>query len=125
MSELTYAISFRRSSATGINNISPLILQNLPLNALEVLLCIFQHLPSSWSYFHVISIFKPNSTSSFRPIALSSALCKMFEHMLKSCLDWWLESMSILSNSLFTFKNGKDILECLPVFSVHILLFLK
>jgi len=91
--ELIYAISSRRSSASGLDNISPLMLNHLPPNALEVLLCILnnilttQRLPSSWSSFRVIPIPKAKSSTFFRPITLSSALCKIFEHMLKPHLD--------------------------------------
>jgi hypothetical protein len=126
LSELIYAISFRRSSASGLENISPLILKNLPPNALEVLLRILnnilttQRLPSSLSSFHVILIPKANSFTSFRCIALSTAVCKIFEHIVKSRLDWWLESKEILFNNLFSFCKGKGTLKCLSVFSGHI-----
>lgn len=108
-----YAISSRRSTASGLDNISPLMLKNLPPNALEVLLRILnnflttQCLLSSCFSFRVIPIPKANSTISFRPIALSSALCKIFDHMLKSRLDWWLESGAILSDNLFAFRKGR------------------
>jgi ribonuclease HI len=120
--ELNYAISSRRSSASGLDNISPLMLKHLPSNALDFLLNILnnilttQQVPSSWKSYKVIPIPKPNSKSSFRPIALSSALCKTFEHILKSRLDWWLEHNSILPSNLFAFRKGTGTMECLSTF---------
>ncbi|KAL4127071.1 hypothetical protein QTP88_011269 [Uroleucon formosanum] len=90
MSELNYAISSRKSTASGLDNISPVMLKHLPAIALESLLALMnnilstQQIPPSWCSYKVIPIAKQNSNTSFRPIALSSALCKIFEHMLKS-----------------------------------------
>lgn len=86
MLELNYAISSRRSSASSLDNISPLMLKHLPSNALDFFLNILnnilitQQVPSSWKSYKVIPIPKSNSNSSFRPIALSSAFCKTFEY---------------------------------------------
>jgi hypothetical protein len=75
-----------------------------------------QHFPSSWCSYKVIPIPKSNSNTSFRPIALSSSLCKVFEFMLKTRLDWWLESNSILPPNLFAFRKGSGTMECLSIF---------
>ncbi|KAL4142166.1 hypothetical protein QTP88_004679 [Uroleucon formosanum] len=122
MSELKFAISSRKSIAPGLDNISPALLKHLPDNALVSLLNIFnnflatQQFPTSWSFYRVIPIPKSNSNTSFRPIALSSSLCKIFEHILKSRLDWWLESNSILPPNLFAFRKGMGTIECLSTF---------
>lgn len=113
MSELTLAITSRKSTASGLDNISPVMLKHLPAIALDFLFAILnniystQQIPSSWSTYKVIPIAKQNSKTSFRPIALSSALCKIFEHMLKTRLDGWLENNSILSDNLFSFRKGR------------------
>lgn len=98
------------------------MLKHLPYNALVSLLSIMnnilstQKVPDSWISYRVIPIPKPNSSSSFRPIALSSSLCKVFEYMLKTRLDWWLESNSILPTNLFAFRKGMGTMECLSTF---------
>lgn len=92
MSELNLAISSRKSSASGLDNISPIMFKHLPSNALVSFLSIINNIlttnqvPSSWSSYRVIPIPKPNSNNSFCPIALSSYLCKVFEFMLKTRL---------------------------------------
>jgi len=97
------------------------MLKHLPSNALDSLLVILhniiitQHIPTPWITYRVIPIPKPNSNTSFRPIALSSSLYKVIEFMLKSKLDLWLESNSILSANIFVFRKGVGVgtMECL------------
>jgi hypothetical protein len=60
------------------------MLKPFPSNTLAYLLSImnniltFNQVPPSWTAYRVIPIPKPNSNDSFRPIALSSSLCKVF-----------------------------------------------
>ncbi|KAF0763903.1 RNA-directed DNA polymerase from mobile element jockey [Aphis craccivora] len=97
------------------NNISPVMLKQLPASVLDLLLSIMnniytsQQIPPSWTVYKVIPIAKQNSKTSFRSIGLSSSLCKIFEHMLQSRLDWSLEYNSILPDNLFAFRRGRDI----------------
>lgn len=122
LSELNYAISSRRSIASELDNISPLLLKHLPPYALDFLLNVLNyilstnHIPSTWISYKVIPILKSNPNNSFRPIALSSALCKFFELILKTLLDWWLEHNSILPPNFFAFRKGMDTMECLSTF---------
>jgi len=121
MPELEISISSRKSTASGLDNSSPIMLKHLPSNALDCLLSILnniletQQVPSTWTSYRVIPIPKSNSNISFHPIALSS-ICKVFEFMLKSSLDWWLESNSILPANLFAFRKGMGTLDCLSTF---------
>ncbi|KAL4112254.1 hypothetical protein QTP88_016075 [Uroleucon formosanum] len=122
ITELNHAISSRRSIASGLYNISPLLLKHLPSCALDFLLKVLNYIlstnqiPSTWKSYKVIPIPKPNSNKAFRPIALSSALCKSFEFILKTRLDWWLEHNSILPPNLFAFRKGMGTMECLSTF---------
>ncbi|KAL4091657.1 hypothetical protein QTP88_026314 [Uroleucon formosanum] len=122
ITELNHAISSRRSIASGLDNISPLLLKHLPSCALDFLLKVLNYIlstnqiPSTWKSYKVIPIPKPNSNKAFRPIALSSVLCKSFEFILKTRLDWWLEHNSILPPNLFAFRKGMGTMECLSTF---------
>jgi hypothetical protein len=126
LNELNVAIASRKSIASGLDNISPTMLKYLPTNAVEYLLNILNKIllinkiPNSWNEFKVIPIPKANATNAFRPIAFSSALCKIMEFFFKNRLDWWLEHNSILSENLFTFRKGRGTLECLANFSSKI-----
>ncbi|KAL4149357.1 hypothetical protein QTP88_003319 [Uroleucon formosanum] len=120
--ELNLAISSRKSTASGLNNILPIMLKPLPSNALTYFLSIMNNILSSnqvspsWTSYRIIPILKPNSNDSFRPIALSFSLCKVFEYMLKTRLDWWLESNSVLPANLFAFRKGLGTMECFSTF---------
>jgi hypothetical protein len=120
MSELNLAISSRKFTASGLDNISPTMLKHLLLNALAYLLSIMNNIlsddPPSWTSYRVIPISKPNSNDSFHPIALSSSFCKIFEYILKTRLDWWLKSNSVLPANLFAFRERLDTMEYLSNF---------
>lgn len=98
------------------------MLKNLPTNALELLLLILNKLidlnliPESWTAYKVIPIPKTHSINSFRPIALSSALCKIVECIFKNRLDWWPESNAIPPNNFYAFKRSKGTANCLANF---------
>jgi len=77
------------------------MLQNLPPNALDQFLPIFNDqfnstiVPDVWISFKIIPNPKTNSHKFFRPITLSLALCDVIEHKFKNRIDWWQESNSI------------------------------
>jgi len=112
LSELQAAVSSRKSPASGLDNISPLLIQNLLCESYQVLLDILNSIwlkriiPPSWRNFCVIPIPNNNSNSSFRPIAISSALCEIVEHIIKNRLDWWLEYNNLPPNNIFGFRRG-------------------
>lgn len=63
MTELKLAIASRKSSASGHDNISPVLVKHLPENALTSLINIFnkfletQKFPSTWSFYKIIPIY--------------------------------------------------------------------
>lgn len=109
-----------------MDHISSIMLQNLPINALHLLLSILNNIinsnriPEFRTKFKVIPIPKANTISSFRPIALSSAICKVFEYIIKNKLDWWLESNSILPENIYAFRRGRSTTQCLAKFTSKI-----
>ena len=78
-----------------------------PTSALSTLLRVFNDLwqsgdfPKSWSNATIIPIAKPGkdptSPNNYRPIALTSCVCKTFERMVNERLVWYLESNNILT----------------------------
>jgi hypothetical protein len=115
--EFNLAISSWKSTASSLDNISPIMLKHLLSNALAYLLSIMNNILTSsqvlpsWISYRVFPIPKPNSNDSFCPIAFSSSLCKVFEYMLKTRLDRWLESNSVLPANLFAFRKGLGTME--------------
>lgn len=86
------------SLAFGLDGISVIVLQKMSNKAATCLLnilddiCATGVIPESWKQYYVIPIPKPNTfPTAYRPIALSSALCKIVEYIIKIRLDWFLE----------------------------------
>ena len=65
--------------------------------------------PSSWELAHILPFSKPGKDSSkvtnYRPIALTSCLCKLMEKMVNARLVWFLERKGILSPSQCGFRK--------------------
>ena len=81
-----------KDSAPGEDGVHYKMLKNLPHHAKEHLVKIFNkffkdtYFPPNWSKSIIIPIAKPgkdpNSPNSYRPIALTSCICKVFERLL-------------------------------------------
>ena len=94
MTELRQSLQKANNSATGLDQVHYQLLTHLPNSALPILLKVFNHVwesgcfPPSWREAIVIPIPKPGKDHSdpgnFRPIALTSCLCKMMERMINT-----------------------------------------
>ena len=79
-----------------------------------MLACIFSQsletgsVPSDWKHAYVTPIFKKGTKSdprNYRPISLTSVVCKTMEHILVSQIMKHLEENNILSDSQFGFRS--------------------
>jgi hypothetical protein len=65
--------------------------------------------PNSWKMAHVTPIFKggdKTKPSNYRPISLTSQICKVMERMINVKISYYLESNNLLSKSQFGFRSG-------------------
>jgi hypothetical protein len=107
LSELQDALCQCLDTAVGPDDFHYHMLKHLPDTALSSLLHILNDIwqtgsfPSSWSEATIIPLPKPckdhTSPNNYRPIVLTSCLCKTFERMVINRLMWYLESDNILS----------------------------
>ena len=112
LDELVEAIQLSHDSATGPDEIHYQMLKHLPENSLETLLNILNYIwtngkfPEDWTYATIIPIPKPGKDAAepddYRPIALTSCLCKTLERMINKRLTWFLES----NNHISRFQSG-------------------
>ena len=96
-------------------------LRNLPERALlEVLSCFNQlwaerSFPPSWRESIVVPILKQGKDKSdpnnYRPISLTSCLCKVMERMVNRRLVWWLERRNLLSTVQCGFPRGRSTVD--------------
>ena len=118
MAELTAAISSLRSVAEGPDGIHNDMLRHLPAVAQEALLATFNSLwetgtfPAAWRQATVVPILKPGKSGHnplhYRPISLTSSLCKLMEKMVNVRLSWFLERHSVFTNAQCGFRKHRS-----------------
>ena len=116
--ELIDAIQKSKDTATGPDEVHYQMLKHLPNNALSTILHIFNDIwasgvfPESWRLATIIPIPKPGKDheepSNYRPIALTSCLCKTLERMINKRLVWYLESNDLISPIQSGFRSGRS-----------------
>ena len=120
LDELKDAISKSHVRATGPDEIHYQMLKHLPLKSLQTLLDIFNNMretgkfPESWEIATFIPIPKPGKDhtepTNYRPIALTSCLCKTLERLINARLVWYLEINNLISpiQSSFRFERSTN-----------------
>ena len=128
--DLKRSIKRAKDSAPGPDQVHYLILKNLPNETLTVLLDLINeywesHLfPPSWREALVIPLPKEgkdhNYANSYRPIALTSCICKTLERMVNERLVFHLDKNKILSKFQCGFRNDKSTLDQLVRLETYI-----
>ena len=116
--ELFDSLSSAHDTAAGPDDIHYQLLKHLPESSLTVLLAIFNTIwengtfPASWREATVIPIPKPGKDHSdplnYRPIALTSCICKTMERMINNRLVWYLESNGIITDFQCGFRRQRS-----------------
>jgi len=98
-----------KNNAPGPDNICYEMFKHLSIQSLEIMLQLFnkiwftEKIPHSWLHSIVVPIAEPNQSShlpsSYRPISLTSNVCKLYEKMVVCRLSWFLEYHKILTIS--------------------------
>ena len=120
--ELTAAIrQCNRNSAPGNDDITYQLLKKLPNLPLQKLLDFFNHLWNreqivpEWKESIIIPIPKPgadkSNPQSYRPIALTSALCKIQERLITTRLTWLLEKNNIINPNQSAYRKHRSTLD--------------
>jgi len=109
------------NKATGYDNISYEMLKQLPKNATKVLLNYYNKLwiggifPSAWRHSIVLPVLKqgksPTDPTSYRPISLTSTLCKVLEKMVATRLAYHLEKHNVLCAEQSGFRAGRSTMD--------------
>ena len=122
MQEIKIALrQIKKSSSPGQDKIHYDILKHLHQKALQVLLDLYNliwesgKIPADWKHSIVIPIYKPDKPKSdpksYRPIALTSFLCKLMEKLIANRLTWYLESNNLLNNRQSGFRKNRSTLD--------------
>ena len=121
MDELDTALRRCGATSVGPDGIHYFFLKHLNLSSKRELLTMFNILwvndifPQDWKKSYIIPIHKSGKpremASSYRPIQLTSNLCKTMERMINDRLMWYLESQSVLSPFQSGFRKGRQCLD--------------
>ncbi|RVE46191.1 hypothetical protein evm_009149 [Chilo suppressalis] len=132
LAELKGVLAYVKDSAPGTDGIPYSFLSHLNdsslLYFLELInsIMISGNIPTSWKLQEVIPILKPNKppsdANSYRPIALSSVLAKLTEHLIKNRLEWFVETHEFLAPNQYGFRKGRSTMDSLEKFK-NLLLF--
>lgn len=105
------------SKACGPDEIHPSLLKELVHHIAEPITIILNksfktnHLPKDWKIAHVSAIFKKgskNKASNYRPISLTSIVCKIMESFVKEKLMSHMSKENLLSNKQYGFIKGRS-----------------
>ena len=116
--DLRRSIMKAKPRAPGPDGIHNNLLKHLPEDTLKILKEILNRIwtstdfPHQWRAATVIPIPKPNKDHtdplSYRPIALTSCLCKVLERMINTRFIWYLEKSGILDRSQCGFRKHRS-----------------
>ncbi|GFW07812.1 putative RNA-directed DNA polymerase from transposon X-element [Trichonephila clavipes] len=121
MFELKRALSSAHNTSPGPDGISYELLRHLNEDSLVSLLYLFNRIwreqvyPTQWQEAIVIPILRPGKDPknplSYRPIALTSCLCKTLERMVNSRLVYQLEKNKCIPLFQSGFRKGRSTLD--------------
>ena len=130
MSELKQALQKSNNSAAGPDEVHYNLLTHLSESVLSVLLKVYNSVwesgtfPPSWREAVVVPIAKahkdPKNPTNYRPIALTSCLCKTMECMVNAQLMWCLESEGHFSDVQCGFRKNRSTVDHLVRFETFV-----
>ena len=118
LGELRRAIrGAKRGSAPGDDNIPYEVIQKLPKKAVKIILALYNQIwstgtfPNSWKHAVINPVLKqgkdPSSVYSYRPISLTSTLCKILERLVTDRLTYFMESEHLINNLQSGFRKNR------------------
>ena len=117
-SEMSQALKdLKPDKSPGPDYMHPTILKNLAKELAYPLTILFNRtldegkIPKAWKKAEVRPIFKKGCKSSpgnYRPVSLTSVLCKVFEGFIKDALCYHLKVNNLLSKDQFGFCRGRS-----------------
>ena len=130
MHELTQPIKISRDTEPGIDTVHYLLLKHLPDDSVLLLLYNFnqiwltQDFATSWKTAIIIPVPKPGKVlsdpGSYRPIALTSCLCKTMEWMVNSRLTWYLDRHKVITEYQSEFRRRRSTVDNLETLETSI-----
>ena len=116
--------------SAGPDGFHPALLKNCAESMAKPISMIFSKsfesgdLPSEWKTAHIVPIYKTGSKSDpapYRPVSLTSVVCKLMESIIKDKLTQFLEDNKTISSHQHGFPAGRscltNLLETLKIWT--------
>ena len=130
MKELTDAIQRSGSTSIGPDQIHYDFFRHIGNTQLNAMLQLYNFIwvnndfPDAWRHSYIIPILKVGKdrtqVQSYRPIQLTSCMCKLLERMVAKRLAWCLEQHELLSTYQCAFRSGRSTSDHLVRLDSHI-----
>ena len=129
MKELESSLTKSKSTAEGPDGIHYDMLKHLSSESKDFLLMIYNRIWRScefpeWNISWILAFIKPGKNGyqpgDYRPIALTSCMCKLLERMINTRLQWYLESRGSLSPLQFGFRKHRSTTDALVALEIYI-----
>ena len=130
LDELQNALKLSNNSAAGEDEIKYSMISNLPDVSLPFILSFFNKIwsehsfPSAWKISITIPFHKQgkdkHNPQNYRPIALTSCLCKLMERIVNIRLVYHLESNRYLHPNQYGFRNNRSTTDILSHIDTYI-----
>ena len=128
--EINEALNSKADTAPGDDKVTYKLLKNLPENMLSIIATLMNQIfntgqfPTEWRNAVVIPLPKPgkdrNDPQSYRPISLTSHLCKTMETILNNRLKWYLDRKGIIDPAQSGFRSNRSTLDHLVTLETEI-----
>jgi ribonuclease HI len=130
MKELTSCLRLTSETSPGIDRITYDMIKNLHPTMIKLLLDIYNYIfcqkefPNQWRIAIVIPIPKPGkdprNSTNYRPISLTSCLCKLLEKMVNTRLMWFLERGSHINMVQSGFRRNRSTTDHVVAIENHV-----
>ena len=121
LTELVDSIKKSNHSAVGPCKVHNEFLKQLPNESVKFQLKLYNNIwvnctfPETWRQSIIVPIPKSGKDTSnpqnYRPIALTSCLCKTMERMINSRLTWYLETNGLITNMQTGFRKRRGTID--------------
>lgn len=121
--ELRQAQKRSSDTAPGRDGITYSMISQSGRAGAQAILALINHswrlgkLPDAWKLADITPIPKPKERNKYRPIALTSCICKTMERMVKTRLIW---KTGKLHQNIYGFTTGRGTTECIVELLSHI-----
>ena len=117
LDELRLAVSLSGNTSVGPDSLHYMFFKHMRTTQLIEILKLFNYIwcsgnfPEEWRHSTLIPIPKPgkpaDKVDSYRPIQLTSCLCKLMERMIAKRLSWYVNQTDLISKYQSAFRKGR------------------